>query len=125
MEAYILEANGLMKVFKGFVAVNGVNPRERGDDIHTLIEPNGAGKTTCFNLLTKFLEIAIVICPRPSTAPEFFFAEPATLLPQPVLSADVEACERHRWPRAKRSRLGGKSLRTTASIGARTSWSAC
>ena len=51
----ILETRGLVKEFKGFVAVNGVNLRVRRGQIHALIGPNGAGKTTVFNLLTKFL----------------------------------------------------------------------
>ena len=51
----ILETRGLVKEFKGFVAVDGVDLRVRRGDIHALIGPNGAGKTTCFNLLTKFL----------------------------------------------------------------------
>ena len=53
---YILETAGLVKEFKGFVAVNGVDLKVRRGEIHALIGPNGAGKTTCFNLLTKFLE---------------------------------------------------------------------
>ena len=52
----ILETRGLIKEFKGFVAVNDVNLKVRLGSIHALIGPNGAGKTTCFNLLTKFLE---------------------------------------------------------------------
>ena len=52
----ILETRGLVKEFKGFVAVNDVNLKVRRGHIHALIGPNGAGKTTCFNLLTKFLE---------------------------------------------------------------------
>ena len=51
----ILETRGLVKEFKGFVAVNDVNLKVRRGTIHALIGPNGAGKTTCFNLLTKFL----------------------------------------------------------------------
>src|SRR5580698_471148 len=51
----ILEAQGLTKEFKGFVAVKNVNLRVRRHTIHALIGPNGAGKTTCFNLLTHFL----------------------------------------------------------------------
>ncbi|MBA3998196.1 MAG: ABC transporter ATP-binding protein [Candidatus Accumulibacter sp.] len=53
---FILTTENLVKEFKGFVAVNGVNLNVRRGDIHALIGPNGAGKTTCFNLLTKFLE---------------------------------------------------------------------
>ncbi len=53
---YILETDGLVKEFKGFVAVSDVNLKVRRGQIHALIGPNGAGKTTCFNLLTKFLE---------------------------------------------------------------------
>jgi branched-chain amino acid transport system ATP-binding protein len=51
----ILEAQGLTKEFKGFVAVKDVNLRVRRHTIHALIGPRGAGKTTCFNLLTHFL----------------------------------------------------------------------
>ncbi len=52
---FILETHDLVKEFKGFVAVNGVNLQVRRGQIHALIGPNGAGKTTVFNLLTKFL----------------------------------------------------------------------
>ena len=51
----ILEARGLTKEFKGFVAVRNVNLAVTRGTIHALIGPNGAGKTTCFNLLTHFL----------------------------------------------------------------------
>ncbi|WP_142811602.1 ABC transporter ATP-binding protein [Tepidiphilus olei] len=56
-EDYILEAKGLVKEFRGFVAVNGVDLKVRRGSIHALIGPNGAGKTTVFNLLTKFLPV--------------------------------------------------------------------
>ena len=52
---YILETRDLVREFKGFVAVNGVNLKVHRGHIHALIGPNGAGKTTVFNLLTKFL----------------------------------------------------------------------
>jgi branched-chain amino acid transport system ATP-binding protein len=51
----ILEAQGLTKEFRGFVAVKNVSLHVRRHTIHALIGPNGAGKTTCFNLLTHFL----------------------------------------------------------------------
>ena len=51
----ILETKNLVKEFKGFVAVSGVNLKVQRGHIHALIGPNGAGKTTVFNLLTKFL----------------------------------------------------------------------
>jgi branched-chain amino acid transport system ATP-binding protein len=54
-EDIILEATGLTKEFKGFVAVRNVSLRVQRHTIHALIGPNGAGKTTCFNLLTHFL----------------------------------------------------------------------
>ena len=52
----ILEAAGLTKEFKGFIAVNDVDLTVERGSIHALIGPNGAGKTTFFNLLTKFLQ---------------------------------------------------------------------
>jgi branched-chain amino acid transport system ATP-binding protein len=54
--SYILEARGLAKGFRGFMAVQGVDIRVEQGSIHAMIGPNGAGKTTCFNLLTKFLQ---------------------------------------------------------------------
>ncbi len=51
----ILATEGLAKVFRGIVAVDGVDLAVERGTIHALIGPNGAGKTTCFNLLTKFL----------------------------------------------------------------------
>ena len=51
---FILKTNELVKEFKGFVAVSGVNLTVKRGQIHALIGPNGAGKTTVFNLLTKF-----------------------------------------------------------------------
>ncbi|MCM2250806.1 MAG: ABC transporter ATP-binding protein [Ramlibacter sp.] len=53
---YILETQGLVREFSGFIAVDGVNLCVRRGYIHALIGPNGAGKTTVFNLLTKFLQ---------------------------------------------------------------------
>jgi branched-chain amino acid transport system ATP-binding protein len=53
---FVLETRGLVKEFKGFAAVSGVDLRVRRGSIHALIGPNGAGKTTVFNLLTRFIE---------------------------------------------------------------------
>ena len=55
-EEFVLQTRGLVKEFKGFVAVDQVNLNVRRNTIHALIGPNGAGKTTVFNLLTKFLK---------------------------------------------------------------------
>jgi branched-chain amino acid transport system ATP-binding protein len=52
---YILETRGLVKEFKGFVALRDLDLSVQRGAIHGLIGPNGAGKTTVFNLLTKFL----------------------------------------------------------------------
>ncbi len=52
---HVLETRGLVKEFRGFVAVDHVDLQVRRGHIHALIGPNGAGKTTVFNLLTKFL----------------------------------------------------------------------
>lgn len=54
-DQFVLETRGLVKEFKGFVAVDDVNLKVQRGHIHALIGPNGAGKTTVFNLLTKFL----------------------------------------------------------------------
>jgi branched-chain amino acid transport system ATP-binding protein len=51
----VLQARGLRKEFRGYVAVDHVDLDVRRGSIHALIGPNGAGKTTVFNLLTKFL----------------------------------------------------------------------
>ncbi|NCX73608.1 MAG: ATP-binding cassette domain-containing protein, partial [Betaproteobacteria bacterium] len=47
-EGIILETKDLVKEFKGFVAVSGVNLKVKRGHIHALIGPNGAGKTTVF-----------------------------------------------------------------------------
>lgn len=56
MSDIILRTEGLVKEFRGFRAVNGVDLAVRRGTIHALIGPNGAGKTTVFNLLTRFLQ---------------------------------------------------------------------
>ncbi len=75
MADLILRAEGLVKEFRGFRAVDGVDLTVERGHIHALIGPNGAGKTTCFNLLTKFLE---------PTAGRIFFNERDITRARPV-----------------------------------------
>jgi branched-chain amino acid transport system ATP-binding protein len=56
MSEFLLETRGLVKAFKGFLAVAQVDLKVRRGIIHALIGPNGSGKTTVFNLVTKVLE---------------------------------------------------------------------
>src|SRR5947207_1940603 len=53
--APILVTRGLVKEFRGFRAVDGVDLAVGDGEVHALVGPNGAGKTTLFNLLTGFL----------------------------------------------------------------------
>lgn len=48
----ILEVKGLVKAFKGLVAVDGYHLTLRQGEILAIIGPNGAGKTTVLNLLS-------------------------------------------------------------------------
>ncbi|MEU5882239.1 ABC transporter ATP-binding protein [Spirillospora sp. NPDC047279] len=56
MDGPVLCAQGLVKEFRGFRAVDGVDLSVAGGTVHALVGPNGAGKTTLFNLLTGFLK---------------------------------------------------------------------
>lgn len=51
----VLKAEGLVKSFGGFKAVDGVSIDVRDRSLRALIGPNGAGKTTAFNLLSGLL----------------------------------------------------------------------
>ncbi|MBV6271646.1 ABC transporter ATP-binding protein [Alcaligenaceae bacterium CGII-47] len=51
----VLETQGLIKKFGGFVVTDDVNLSIEQGARHALIGPNGAGKTTLINLLTGFL----------------------------------------------------------------------
>jgi branched-chain amino acid transport system ATP-binding protein len=46
-----LEVEGLVKSYRGFLAVNGVSFVVKPGELLALIGPNGAGKTTCFNMI--------------------------------------------------------------------------
>jgi branched-chain amino acid transport system ATP-binding protein len=52
----VLEARELVKDFRGFRAVDGVDLTVEEGVVHALVGPNGAGKATLFNLLTGFLK---------------------------------------------------------------------
>ncbi|NVI88179.1 ABC transporter ATP-binding protein [Actinomadura sp. BRA 177] len=54
--APVLKARGLVREFRGFRAVDGVDLDVAEGSVHALVGPNGAGKTTLFNLLTGFLK---------------------------------------------------------------------
>jgi branched-chain amino acid transport system ATP-binding protein len=51
----VLSTRALVKEFRGFRAVDGVDLEVTAGTVHALVGPNGAGKTTLFNLLTGFL----------------------------------------------------------------------
>lgn len=51
----VLQTQGLVKKFGGFVVTDDVNLSIEQGARHALIGPNGAGKTTLINLLTGFL----------------------------------------------------------------------
>jgi branched-chain amino acid transport system ATP-binding protein len=51
----LLEAVGLVKSFKGLLAIKEVNVAIHKGEILSIIGPNGAGKTTFFNLLTGII----------------------------------------------------------------------
>ena len=53
--ATALRTHGLVREFRGFRAVDGVDLAVQQGTVHALVGPNGAGKTTLFNLLTGFL----------------------------------------------------------------------
>jgi branched-chain amino acid transport system ATP-binding protein len=69
----ILETRGVVKEFRGFRAVDGVDLRIAEGAIHALVGPNGAGKTTLFNLLTGFL--------KPTAGQIFYRGQDITYLP--------------------------------------------
>ena len=52
MSNTILEANGLVKKFGEFVAVNDVSFRMEDGEVFGLLGPNGAGKSTTISMLT-------------------------------------------------------------------------
>ena len=57
MQPPALTARGLVREFRGFRAVAGVDLDVAPGALHALVGPNGAGKTTLFNLLSAFLPV--------------------------------------------------------------------
>ena len=53
---FAIEARGLVKVFGGNRAVDGVDLSIPSGCIYALLGPNGAGKTTVINMLTTLLK---------------------------------------------------------------------
>jgi branched-chain amino acid transport system ATP-binding protein len=51
----LLETRGIVKKFKGLIAINHVDIVINEGEILSIIGPNGAGKTTFFNLITGIL----------------------------------------------------------------------
>ncbi|MFI5016125.1 MAG: ABC transporter ATP-binding protein [Hyphomicrobiales bacterium] len=51
MSGPVLQAEGLVKRFRGVEAVRGVDLTVAAGEAVALIGPNGAGKTTCFNMI--------------------------------------------------------------------------
>ncbi|MEO7040477.1 MAG: ABC transporter ATP-binding protein [Candidatus Elarobacter sp.] len=50
----ILSTSDVVKVYAGFIALDGVSLEVAEGTIHAIIGPNGAGKTTFFNVLSGF-----------------------------------------------------------------------
>ncbi|MDO5086464.1 MAG: ABC transporter ATP-binding protein [Comamonadaceae bacterium] len=48
----LLQAQGIVKRYGGFTALNGVDLAVKPHTVHSVIGPNGAGKTTLFHMLT-------------------------------------------------------------------------
>jgi len=54
-ETTIIEAKGLTKLFKNFIAVNSISFSVKKGEIFAFLGPNGAGKTTTIKMLTTLL----------------------------------------------------------------------
>lgn len=54
MSGFLLETSGLVKIFKGFMAVPQADLKVRRGLFQALIRLNGSGETTVFNIVTKF-----------------------------------------------------------------------
>ena len=55
-----VEAEGLVKDFGAFRAVDGIDLRVRQGEIFGVLGPNGAGKTTTLRMLATLLPIEFV-----------------------------------------------------------------
>ena len=52
---YLLEVEGVRKVFPGVVALNDVSLRVSAGTVHALMGENGAGKSTLMNIVAGLL----------------------------------------------------------------------
>ncbi len=56
MDAYVVEATGLVKKYGEKTAVHGISIRVRRGEIYGLIGPNGAGKSTTLRMLSTLMK---------------------------------------------------------------------
>jgi lipooligosaccharide transport system ATP-binding protein len=57
MDDFVVEADGLVKRYNGFTAVNGIDLRIRRGECFGFLGPNGAGKTTTIRMIHCFTPV--------------------------------------------------------------------